>query len=105
MASGVRTIKFPGRRLDSGSGAALGPLMATAWQDGATAVALDLSSVVYIDSLGISVLISQYRKRPPEGKIVLCALTDYVRDVLEVTQLFRIFDAFDSVEAAAAALG
>jgi anti-anti-sigma factor len=100
MSSKFQAVKFPGRRLDGESGRMLAPLLTGAWQTGVKTVALDLANVDYIDSLGISVLISQHRRRPEEARIVLCELTDNVRDVLEVTQLFRLFDAFASVRAA-----
>jgi anti-anti-sigma factor len=103
MSSKFQVVKFPGRRLDGESGRMLAPLLAGAWHAGVRTVALDLASVDYIDSLGISVLISQHRKRPEEARIVLCEITDNVRDVLEVTQLFRVFDAFASVKAAESA--
>jgi hypothetical protein len=35
---------------------------------------------------------------------VLCSLCDYVRDVLEVTQIIRVFDIYATAEAATTAL-
>jgi len=91
------------RKLDSSTGSVLRRHMSAAWEGGARVVALDLSELIYIDSLGISALVSEQRKRPEHGKIVLCSLTDYVRDVLEVTQLVRVFDVYATVDAARAA--
>jgi anti-sigma B factor antagonist len=88
------------RRLDGTSAALLAAEFDAAWRTGARVVALDLSAVEEIHSLGISALISQHRKRPGGSRIVLCGLTEYVRDIFEITQLHRVFDVFDSTVAA-----
>jgi anti-sigma B factor antagonist len=97
-------VKLDARKLDSSSSSALRDAVTSAWRN-ASVIVLDLSNVIYIDSLGISALISEQRRRPNGGKIVLCSLTDYVQDVLEVTQLIRVFDIYADVEAARKALG
>lgn len=98
------TLRVEARRLDSGAALLLRALLEAAWESKATAVVLDLSEVVSIDSLGISALIAEHRRRPPGARITLCAPSEYVRDVLEVTQLFRVFDIFADAESARAAL-
>ncbi len=92
-------LKFPQRRLDGSSAVVLRPQVAAAWQNGSTVVALDLSDVAYIDSLGISALISEQRRRPKGSRIVFCSVGDYVRDVLEVTQLVGVFDIYANAAA------
>jgi anti-anti-sigma factor len=100
----VLTLRVEARRLDSSAAPLLRSLFETAWEAGATTVVLDLSEVVSLDSLGISALIAEQRRRPPGARIVLCAPSEYVRDVLDVTQLFRVFDIFPTAEAAATGL-
>lgn len=104
MAAKIDVVKVEARKLDSSAAAPLRTKMTEAWETGATVVVLDLSDVVYIDSLGISALISAQRRRPAGSRIVLCSLCDYVRDVLEVTQIIRVFDIYATAEAATTAL-
>lgn len=100
----IITLRIEARRLDSSSALLLRSLLETAWEAEALTALLDLSEVVSIDSLGISALIAEQRRRPPGTCIALCAPSEYVREVLEVTQLFRVFDIFPDLEAAKAAL-
>jgi anti-sigma B factor antagonist len=86
-------------RLNATAGPHVEAKMAEAWSSGATVAALDFSKVAYIDSMGLSVLISAHRKRPAGARIVLCSLNDYVREVLEITQLVRVFDVYASADA------
>jgi anti-sigma B factor antagonist len=104
MATNVFVVKLEGRKLDSGAAAPLRSKMSKAWESGASIAVLDMTDVTYIDSLGISALISEQRRRPAGHRIVLCSLCDYVRDVLEVTQIIRVFDIYASADAATAAL-
>jgi anti-anti-sigma factor len=100
----VEVIKLRTRRLDGGTCLQLRPLLSAAWNHGARTVVLDLQNVVFIDSLGISALISEQRRRPAGTRIVVSALGDFVRDVFEVTQLFEVFDVFGTSEACIASL-
>jgi anti-sigma B factor antagonist len=103
-AGKVEVIRIRTRRLDGGTCLQIRPLLSAAWKRGARTVVIDLSDVVFIDSLGISALISEQRRRPEGARIVVSSLGDFVRDVFEVTQLFQIFDVFASAEAAVASL-
>jgi anti-anti-sigma factor len=96
-------LKFGQRRFDGSSAVILRPRVGEIWQSGATVLALDLSDVVYIDRLGISALISEQRRRPKGSRIVICSVGDYVRDVLEVTQLVGVFDIYADAAAVEAA--
>ncbi len=100
----VITLRVEARRLDSSAALLLRSLFESAWEAKATTVVLDLCEVVSIDSLGIAALIAEHRRRPPGARIALCAPSDYVREVLDVTQLFRVFDIFPDAEGAKAAL-
>ncbi|HEU4405571.1 MAG TPA: STAS domain-containing protein [Polyangiaceae bacterium] len=100
----ILALRVEARRLDRAAALLLRSLLETAWESEARMVVLDLSEVVSIDSLGISALVAEQRRRPPGARITLCAPSEYVRDMLEVTTLFRVFDIFSDVEAARAAL-
>ena len=104
MAKNIHVEKLDMRKLDSSASSSLRRKLTAAWEKDADVVVLDMSDVVYIDSLGISALISEQRRRPKGAAIVFCSLGDYVRDVLEVTQLVRVFDIYADAQAARKAL-
>ena len=95
----VEVIRVTDRRFNHAVARPFAARMAAAWERGATLVALDFTEVVTMDSLGIAALVAAYRARPPGARIVLCGLNDYVRDVLEITQMFRFFDAYATAAA------
>ncbi len=97
---GVELVRLQCKRLNAAAGPELLDALAKAWARGAMCVALDFSEVVYVDSLGISALIAGYRRRPTGARVVLCSLNDYVREVLEITQLVKVFDVYADGNAA-----
>jgi anti-anti-sigma factor len=101
----TRLIRLPGPRLDGDMRQRVLPLLNDAWNTGAQSVILDFSDVELIDSLGVSILVTFHRRRPEGARVVCCALSDYVRDVFEIVQLFRLFDVYESANAAKQALG
>lgn len=103
------TLQVGYRELDPGTGAVVleGEIdLATAPQlkaalsglpAGVHRVVIDLAGVRHMDSTGIGVLVG-YRRRLPEGEmVVLAAVQDNVRAVLELTGLnFRMFDTVEA---------
>jgi len=64
-------------------------------------VILDLGGVSYIDSAGLSTLITCYiSARKAGGEVKLLNLTKFVRDLLQITRLSTVFDTYDNLEAA-----
>lgn len=75
-------------------------------KSGAKQLVLDLSSVHFMASSGLRVLIV-LRKRMRElgGRFTMCGVHPYVADVFKTTRLFSAkFDYLDDVDAAIAAL-
>jgi anti-sigma B factor antagonist len=67
----------------------------------ATDVVVDLSSVEFIDSAGVGVLVALFKNaRLRGGRARFCGLTPGVRGVLEIIRLDQIFEIFEDVEAA-----
>ena len=59
-------------------------------------IVLNLSSVNYIDSGGIGILVSLFTSaRTAGGDIKLANLTKRVGDLLQITKLLTVFDVFD----------
>jgi anti-anti-sigma factor len=96
----THTIAIEHRRFDHSVGRVFHERMQRAWAAGATTIALDFSECVSLDSLGVSILVAAYRARPAGTRIVVCGLSEAVREVLEVTKLHRIFDVYASANAA-----
>jgi anti-sigma B factor antagonist len=60
--------------------------------DGATAVTVDLSQLVFVDSTGLSVLITALKRlREKGGDLALRSPTPPTRRVLEITGLTEVF--------------
>lgn len=98
----IKVVKVPTRRLDATAASTLRGLIEGAFVQGATVLVLDMSEVAYIDSLGLSVLVVEHRRRPEGTRIVLAGMNEYVREVCEITQMYRLFDVYETASAALA---
>jgi len=66
---------------------------------------LDLAGVSFMDSSGLSVLISAYKAvRAKGGDMVLLSLTPTVQSLIELTRLQQVFEIFTEKAAAIARL-
>lgn len=66
---------------------------------------IDFSNVEFIDSLGLSALISGLElARASNARLVLCSLRPSAQLIFEITQLDRAFDIFESHNALMTAL-
>ena len=62
---------------------------------------LDLSNVEYMDSSGLSVLVSLHKRaRELGGEIILLAPSDGVRALIELTSLHHLFKIYQDVQTA-----
>lgn len=79
-------------------------LLATVDQ-GSGKLILDLADVGFMDSSGLSVLVSVFKAaRLKNGEVVLLHLNPTVRSLIELTRLQQIFAIFDDEAAALARL-
>lgn len=66
---------------------------------------LNLEGVGFMDSSGLSVLVSVFKAaRLKDGEVVLLRLTPTVRSLIELTRLQQIFEIFDDEATALARL-
>lgn len=91
--------------IDHGSSGTLQAELDTILDGGASIILLDLSDVTYIDSGGISVLLSTVRRLRNEGWLAAVNPNANVRRLLEIVGLkvdqgFRLFDDRESAAAA-----
>ena len=86
-------------RLDASTVSILEHALMRALQIATKAVILDLSEVTYISSSGLRVLLTSRRRlRDRGGDLILCALSQNVRDVFDMvgfTALFGVCDTLD----------
>lgn len=70
-------------------------------EDGRIHLVLDLENVEFIDSSGLSVLVSTLKAlQPLQGQVVLLRPSDGVRSLIELTRLHQIFAIFEDRDAA-----
>jgi anti-sigma B factor antagonist len=73
--------------------------------DGIRNFVVDLSSVRYISSSGLGVLITMLTKmRNVGGEVYLTTPSEHVKKLLIITKLNNIFTVFDTIEAAKEAI-
>ena len=91
-------------RLDASSAPALKKRISTLISSGHRRIALDLSAVEFIDSSGLSAIVSALRLIPGGGELVLIGLRSTVLSMFKLTRLDRVFRIFDVPTEALAAL-
>ena len=104
---GAANVVAPASRIDQSSAdgfqAALVPHLAACAKDGAPLI-LDFSSVEYISSVGLRVLMLAARQATAQGgRIAIAGLQPVVKEVFEISRFNLLFKIFDSVDAALAA--
>ena len=63
----------------------------------ASDILIDLSNVSFVDSSGLSVIISVFKQlKSSNHKLELCGLQEQPMELLEITQLHKIFTIIDS---------
>lgn len=69
--------------------------------EGRTRLVIDLGAVAFIDSSGLSALVTAFKAaRGAGGDVALANLTPAVRSIVELTRLHRIMDVYDTETAA-----
>jgi anti-anti-sigma factor len=68
-------------------------------QQGCQRLLFDLSKMDYISSAGLRVILMAVKElRNKKGKVVLCSLTPYVKEIFDVSNFSSIIPITDSVE-------
>ncbi len=83
-------------RLVASVSAGIADELVAIFNDGSGVLHLEMSAVEYIDSKGLSALVSVMRRvHKDEGSFVLVSISDEVRTLLELTQLDGAFVFLD----------
>lgn len=96
--NGIVTIAIKGR-LDADSSPEAEKVVKEALEGQSTRVLFNLSALEYLSSAGLRVLLSTAKEmRRREGKIVLCSLNEFVKEIFEVSGFQSLIPIVDSVE-------
>ncbi len=100
----VEVLTFPARA-DASIAAEARKELQGLIDEGRVRLVFDLSGVGFVDSSGLSVLVTALKKaRSGGGDVALVGLTDSVRSLIELTRLQSAFSMFDDVDTAVAEL-
>ena len=90
IQSGINIFKLNGR-LDSNTSQGFEKKIFQAIDDGSKSVIIDFQDLDYISSAGLRVIFKATKAlKREEGKMMLCDMQDYVKEVFEITG----FDSF-----------
>lgn len=102
--SGDILVLLPQGRLDSNNAGAVEAEILALVAGGAHRVVMDFTSLDYISSAGLRVvLVVAKRLKQAGGTFVLCSLPSHIREVFEISGFLAILQAADTREAALAA--
>jgi anti-sigma B factor antagonist len=98
--NGVSILKLLGR-LDSNTSAEFEEQILGMIGHGVKSVVVDFEGLDYISSAGLRVLLKAAKEiRRSEGKIVLCSMNDYIKEVFEIAGFVSIFPIATSMDGA-----
>jgi len=101
LVTGVLLIDLRGRITLGEDTSALREKVKQLLEAGHSQIVMDLGEVTYIDSAGLSTLVSSYTSaRKRGGDVKLLRLTARVRDLLQITRLSTVFEVFDTFDEA-----
>lgn len=95
--NGIRILGLLGR-LDSNTSPEFEKRIFQVIEDGTRSVIVDFESLDYISSAGLRVLLKAAKElKRSEGKIVLCSMKDYIKEVFEIAGFVSLFPIVSSV--------
>jgi len=104
LAHGVTLAKPLDRRLDAAGSADFKTRVGDRLDTGPHSLVLDLSTVEFVDSTGLSAILSVLKRLPPDGSLGLAGCQKQVVELLKLTRLDRVLRLFGTAEEAVQAL-
>lgn len=99
--NGYTVITANAERLDVSNMVEMKDAMVEVIEGGKKNIVIDLSPVTFVDSSGLSVIISIFKLlNRLEGTLKLCGLNDQPNELLQITQLHRLFTVVASCDEA-----
>ena len=96
--NGIVCIEIIGR-LDADSSPEAEKVVKDAIKDQTNRILFNLASLEYLSSAGLRVLLGAAKEmRRKDGKIVLCALNEFVKEIFEVSGFQTLIPITDTVE-------
>jgi len=96
---GITCLTIQGR-LDADSAPDAEPVVKAILKEKKPALIFDLSGMEYISSAGLRVILMAVKDlRNRKGKVVLCGLTPYVKEIFDVSNFSSIIPITDTLEA------
>lgn len=94
---GISVVRLLGR-LDSNTSPEFEEKLFGVIEDGERSVVVDFEELDYISSAGLRVLLKAAKElKRSEGKIVLCSMKDYIKEVFEIAGFVSLFPIVSSV--------
>ena len=85
-------------RLDSNTSPAFEKRLFELIEDGTNSLIVDFESLDYISSAGLRVLLKATKElQRSDGKIVLCSMKEYIKEVFEIAGFVSLFPIVSSV--------
>ncbi|MCZ0961855.1 STAS domain-containing protein [Paracoccus benzoatiresistens] len=104
QSNGICVIRPEGDRLTALGANAFRQEASQLIDDGSNRIIIDLSQVRFVDSSGLGAIVGLLKKVGNRGEVVVCGLSDAVRQMFRVTRMERVFQIFPDPAAASAAL-
>jgi anti-sigma B factor antagonist len=90
--AGTAVLEVAGR-VDSSTSGLFEAELETVYSTAPQAVIIDLAQVVYMSSAALRVLLmAAKRSKAAQGRLVLCAMADNIREVFDISGFSAIFD-------------
>ena len=101
--SGSTAVAVVSGRVDSANAKDFNEELSAIIDRGVSSLVVDCGGLNYISSAGLRVLLIAIRKtKEAGGGLVLCAVSDHIREVLEVSGFVRLTKVFETAEEAQA---
>ena len=92
-------------RLDSNTSDAFEEQLLKLVRDGETKIVLDFDGLEYISSAGLRVLLKGARElKQTEGKLVVCSLKDYIKEVFDLSGFITFLPICENVTEAVSSM-
>ena len=94
---GISIVRLLGR-LDSNTSPEFEERLFGVIEDGERSVVVDFEELDYISSAGLRVLLKAAKElKRSQGKIVLCSMKDYIKEVFEIAGFVSLFPIVSSL--------